>query len=568
MESSIVIRHLSGSKQSSVDRFPLAGLQEIVAGRDSSCQLQYDKDRDDLVSRRHMKIVIAAGNPPEFTVVDLGSRNGTFVNGKRVQAAVALKPGDAVRVGAGGPEFRFDLEPAVAAAPVAAAPKDAATRGEAVAKPAPAENRPAGERTAPRPRRRRAVVVAIAAGVVTVGAVSLLLIRFPPADWHWPQGLRVAAQAGQARLHQAAVAGGAAAVSAGDFVRGTPLYIRSLKEKYFPQPLTAAEIARTNGASVIGVESRWELVEPSEGQGLRQVYLPNEAVESATPAPLVPGAGRELPVFVLARGNRLLPILTTAENPDYRPIGGTGRGTGFFVTSDGTILTEGSVAAPWTRTYNWPAEDSAGVVARLDANSQIVQTAVISRRQFPQWKAGDPAFVLDAPPLANSAKLRGREMKAAGRNDALTVSFGKSAIPAKLSRIGGEAELAVLHVDPPRAIRQAPLREGDPCKPGERVVVLGGAGEAARTLQIAKLRSGVGEANFRHASDGLYELSPDRAAAVLPGAPLFDERGRVVAVETAGSGESASLAIPIRYGLELIRAGAEAAGADRSFSGR
>ena len=49
------------------------------------------------VSRRHA--VINEEGPDEFHILDLGSSNGTFVNGRRVTRSTALADGDAVQVG-------------------------------------------------------------------------------------------------------------------------------------------------------------------------------------------------------------------------------------------------------------------------------------------------------------------------------------------------------------------------------------------------------------------------------------------------------------------------------------
>ncbi len=45
----IVIRHLSGSKINQIEQFDLDGLQEITFGRDPSCKVAYDFQRDDEV---------------------------------------------------------------------------------------------------------------------------------------------------------------------------------------------------------------------------------------------------------------------------------------------------------------------------------------------------------------------------------------------------------------------------------------------------------------------------------------------------------------------------------------
>ena len=64
----------------------------IVVGRDPSCELVLV---DRAASRHHARLVPRGGT---LEVVDLGSRNGTFVNGQRVTRAV-VEPGTAVRVG-------------------------------------------------------------------------------------------------------------------------------------------------------------------------------------------------------------------------------------------------------------------------------------------------------------------------------------------------------------------------------------------------------------------------------------------------------------------------------------
>ena len=61
------------------------------------------------VSRHHARIVVANG---AATIEDLGSKNGTFVQGERV-ASTALSDGDEIRLGAARLTFRIEspLEP-------------------------------------------------------------------------------------------------------------------------------------------------------------------------------------------------------------------------------------------------------------------------------------------------------------------------------------------------------------------------------------------------------------------------------------------------------------------------
>jgi hypothetical protein len=67
--------------------------RDVVVGRGREADIVL-KDR--LVSRRHASFTLRQN---EVIVEDLGSGNGVFVNGRRIQAATALRPGDIIFVG-------------------------------------------------------------------------------------------------------------------------------------------------------------------------------------------------------------------------------------------------------------------------------------------------------------------------------------------------------------------------------------------------------------------------------------------------------------------------------------
>jgi S1-C subfamily serine protease len=75
--------------------------QEFIAGRHNDAELRFDPDADLAVSGRHARFRLA---PEGWIVEDLDSRNGTFVNGQPVTFATAVREGDRVTFGAGGPE--------------------------------------------------------------------------------------------------------------------------------------------------------------------------------------------------------------------------------------------------------------------------------------------------------------------------------------------------------------------------------------------------------------------------------------------------------------------------------
>jgi hypothetical protein len=72
-------------------RHPL--IAETVLGRKPDCDIMLD---DPLISRKHARITQKG---QVYAILDLGSRNGTFVNGRRIQHEVLLSPGDQVRLG-------------------------------------------------------------------------------------------------------------------------------------------------------------------------------------------------------------------------------------------------------------------------------------------------------------------------------------------------------------------------------------------------------------------------------------------------------------------------------------
>jgi sigma-B regulation protein RsbU (phosphoserine phosphatase) len=79
-------------------RFPLSE-PAVVVGRQPDAEVYLESLA---VSRQHARILCENDT---YAVEDLGSSNGTFVNGNRVQGRVALKEGDALQIG----PYIFDL---------------------------------------------------------------------------------------------------------------------------------------------------------------------------------------------------------------------------------------------------------------------------------------------------------------------------------------------------------------------------------------------------------------------------------------------------------------------------
>jgi len=84
------LRFISGKYQGG--EFPLPPSKELVVGRSSELDMVLVED---MVSRRHAKITVTGD---QIFIQDLGSTNGTFVNGEKIKRA-RLQEGDRILIG-------------------------------------------------------------------------------------------------------------------------------------------------------------------------------------------------------------------------------------------------------------------------------------------------------------------------------------------------------------------------------------------------------------------------------------------------------------------------------------
>ncbi|PYP48650.1 MAG: hypothetical protein DMD42_00595 [Gemmatimonadetes bacterium] len=105
---------LSGARVGEVETFRKA---YIGLGRHPLSDVRFDAEHDLDVSSRHAGIV---RHGETFIVRDLGSTNGTFVNGARISGDVLLADGDVIGLGQNGPTLEFHIlpgEPAIDTVP-------------------------------------------------------------------------------------------------------------------------------------------------------------------------------------------------------------------------------------------------------------------------------------------------------------------------------------------------------------------------------------------------------------------------------------------------------------------
>jgi pSer/pThr/pTyr-binding forkhead associated (FHA) protein len=106
----LIVRHLSGARATEIDIVPVGAHRELILGRARSAAVRFDPVRDTRVGRHHARIVPRDDGRLGFVIVDLRSRNGTFVNGRRVNGVVDLCPGDIVQLGDEGPRIAIGFE--------------------------------------------------------------------------------------------------------------------------------------------------------------------------------------------------------------------------------------------------------------------------------------------------------------------------------------------------------------------------------------------------------------------------------------------------------------------------
>ncbi|MEX2180510.1 MAG: trypsin-like peptidase domain-containing protein [Gemmatimonadaceae bacterium] len=167
----VELRITKGARAGAKERFD----KSVVAiGRHPINDLRFDVERDLDVSSRHAELRTVGDR---HLLVDLGSTNGTFVNGQRVAGERALFDGDVVTFGANGPQAEFRVVSADAVATAGAA---------AAIAPAPPPRRPTAARIAEAVELQttslKRMVLGLAAVVITGAIVAVWVNRNSAAE--------------------------------------------------------------------------------------------------------------------------------------------------------------------------------------------------------------------------------------------------------------------------------------------------------------------------------------------------------------------------------------------------
>ena len=98
MSDVLAIAYLEAEIEGELKQFSMAPNQVLHIGRSEKNEVVMNSD---LASRNHA--ILQHSGDGHFYITDLGSRNGTLVNGSRISTPVLLRPGD--RIGIGKYEF-------------------------------------------------------------------------------------------------------------------------------------------------------------------------------------------------------------------------------------------------------------------------------------------------------------------------------------------------------------------------------------------------------------------------------------------------------------------------------
>ncbi len=575
----IVLKHLSGSKANQRDDIPLAHFKELTIGRDPSNAIKYDPDRDDLVGRQHAKIVRDPVDPTQFSIIDLNSRNGTFVNKQRINGATRINPGDLVQFGPGGPEFMFDIEP----------------RPANMMRPTRMSNDPnaptAGYGSGPPPTRQGGMPPTGAPG----GYGGIPPTGVPPMGQPGSVGKatveRMIAQTKSdsrkyviiAVVALVLIVAGAAvglylwnqsrSAQTDQNIEGLRGSLSKVEEK--TAVMSPGDIAKSHAQATVFIEVAWNLFYTPTGEQLYHQYIQNNDGSGNQ----IIGNGRPfLAAYIQLDDGTIEPIL--ALKRPGAPIGGRHTGTGFAVSDNGFILTNRHVAATWETSYEFPEDAVPGLVYRFPGGRP--QIVGVLNQPVRGWVPSKAKFLGGKSSVGKIAE---------GRIEYMDVTFPKNRIriPAKIARVSDQHDVAMIKIDVPQSVPKVELFDNyDSVEQGMKITILGYPGispqvgvvtqsqdpfnreSEARVIPDPTVTDGIigrvirGDAK-KSSSDSdtyiseigdSYQLTANATGAGNSGGPVFDDRGRVIGIFYAAASRLGdariTFAVPIRYGIELM----------------
>jgi S1-C subfamily serine protease len=593
MSMRIVIRHLAGSKVNQVEQFPVESFPELSIGRDQGATILFDAVRDDAVSRRHAVITVSHGDPPSFKLRDLGSSNGTFLNGERIGSETELLPGDTVELGVGGPKFAFDIDPRpgnlIARTRMMAAAGSTPTRvidmgddrslpatvmlpTEPEAKPTVGRNTVMHMLFEQRQATSRVAMYALASILIVIGIVGGALYYATQTSVS-EQNEKLAAQT--ARVEE------------------------QNSQLHNELGANSLDIADKYARATVLIKVQWGLYDRQTGKTLfHKTFCEEYTCRSSV----------VIPAYVSWRGKLHRWLTTEDEGHSNYKVGASGSASGFVISDYGLILTNKHVAAGWAidydkyTTYETEAGPSKGVGLRFEAGERIPQFNQVPERrrqaeyerfirshtfrpneQDLSWQPdqdGGPVFA-NSQPLVIGDSVHQFD----GKDEELVVRFADSRmdVNARLIRSSTETDAALVKIDATQSLATIPFAEEDNVKEGERVVVLGYPSFSVQnvaiipTIEHGQARQRIEDIPHPTVTEGIvsnisrprrregditvvgkmgdeYQLTVTTGPG-NSGGPVFNSSGKVIGLLTYRSARetNVSYAVPIKFGRDLMK---------------
>ena len=546
--TTVLIRHTAGSKKGQTEKFPVTNDLDIRIGRGPDNNVSYDPVKEDTISREHCRIRRNVLIPDTYELIDSQSRNGTFVNDKKITEKTVIFAGDIISLGKDGPAMEFDLDPrpvshvkktrVLEAVPA----KETKIHGTAaVTSQKPVQKDTIGKQTMQHmlqqseKKSRKGLFISLIAVLILVGTGGWLLFSKKPIPPPPPP----------------------------------PPVVDSAVIKL----RTPAQIAKANDNKVVYIEMGWKLVVTQTGDQLFHVYLPFTDG----------GVVRYIAAYVKNNVGAIEPALVTKSSAplDCRlaPIGGFGSGSGFVVDERGFIVTNRHVAAAWLTSYSFPQDAFPGMLLESDWvwNVKITKYTPIYEESVQSWVPAE-AMNYNRQILESGVKMIDGDLAY------LDATFANNSLrtPAKVVRISNTHDVAMIKIDLPEGLNKVEMHDNyKDIEPGSSVTVMGYPGMSPdqfvanrsqdafnRNPNIVKVpvptvSTGIvgrlvkGSAGTAKVDEYLsmmgdyYQLTINSTGPGNSGGPMYDDQGRVIGIYSAGSAKM-SYAIPIKYAIELM----------------
>jgi len=543
---SLLIRHIAGSKKGQVEKFSVASTPEIRIGRGLENNVSFDPVKEDTISRDHCRIIQDSTNPERFFIYDSQSKNGTFVNDVLTTGRTELFAGDIVKLGKEGPSFEFDLDPRPQSHikktrvidPIIAKETKMHTATDlpkATSEKTPPVKEGIGKNTMQH-MIRESEKKSKTGLVITIIAVLLL-------------------------------------VSTGGYLLFKNQKVKEIVHVKDPKTtFTPTEIAKANQEKVIYIEMAWKLTNTASSEEMYHVYYPvfqDKQIIGYRAAYSQNSQGAIVPLLV-TKGD-YLKALGNYDGIELDLIASAGSGSGFVVDERGFIATNRHVASNWLTSFQFQQYAFPGVLVEPNQNGQYAPAwdKTVTQEMVGEW-------------------VPGNDKRYTGVNTYLDVTFANNSqrTPAKIVRISSTHDVAMIKIDLPEALPKVELFDSyEEIQPGDPAIVMGYPGIAPVQLVLKRSQDvfntnaeitsvpvptvsngNVGRMvrgseknskidDYQSTFGDYYQLTINSTGGGNSGGPMFDEKGRVVGVYSAGKwepGTSISFAVPIKYVMELM----------------